>query len=635
MTQTDHLPSAPAQSAGLDAAERFEAQARILDLFRLDRSLGETLGDVCRLIEASCPNSRCAILICEPKGTRLAAAPNLSEPVRQALEGVPTHQGDQKSTAAMAALAATTGHPVFIEQISSHAAWEGYRDAFLEETLSACWSIPLLGRADGEVVGTIDLFQSEEREPTEEERQILAAAADLTRAVLQRLEMLEDLVRQTQYDSLTGLPNRTLFARRLGALIAREREERSEYRFAVVALDIDQLKNINDTLGFNMGDYLLRAIGKRLVDCVRKDDTVARTSGDEFLLLLRDIHRNDDVAMIAQKIRQQINSPYDFDGQGLFVTATLGISVYPWDGEDGQTLLRNAETALSHAKDLGGSGYQFFRPTMVRNKPTFDDWWHRSKLASDLRHALSKEEFELYYQLKYDTEGKHILGAEALIRWNHPELGLLLPGKFIPMSEQTGEIIPMGAWALETACRQNKAWQDAGLFRAPVAVNVTAQQFRQSDLIDLIVRVLDETGLGPAYLELEITESLAMEGGAKSLSRLQALADLGVSLTIDDFGTGFSSLSYLSRYPIHTLKIDRSFIKDIGTGNENDHDSRSLVLAILSVAKALQLVTVAEGVETEEQLEFMREHSCDQIQGFLLARPEAVEPLTDRLFKRS
>ena len=614
-----------------EPAELLESHAKLLEQLTT-RSIHGNLAATCRLIDDLIPGATSAVMIWDARSSclRLATAPGLSQNAQSDLSELTVWPGRLSSGAAY-----QTGEPVFASPLGLHDAWSEHAEGFEELGIKACWSTPIHGPDGTAVIGTLDLYFQEERPEDARARNLLDAAARLTRGVLTRARMVEGLIRQSEFDPLTGLPNRATFGRRLREIVQQEREDSSDYRFAVVAVDIDQLKNINDTLGFNMGDYLLRAVGQRLVSVVRKNDTVARTSGDEFLLLLGDLHRNEDVATIAEKIREAINEPYDFDGQGLFVTATIGISVYPWDGEDAQTLLRNAETALNFAKDMGGGGFQMFRPTMVRNKPTFEDWWQRSKLTNDLRDALEREEFELFYQLKYDPTGKKALGAEALIRWHHPELGLLLPGRFISIAEQTGLIVPIGQWAMEEACRQNKQWRASGLLRHPISVNVTAHQFRRQDFVDQIKGVIQETGLQPEAIELEITESVAMEDGHQTLQRLQALSDLGVKLTIDDFGTGFSSLSYLNRFPIDTLKIDRSFIKDIGMGNESDQESRSIVLAVLSIARSLGLEVVAEGVETQDQLDFLNENQCDQIQGFLLARPRDAETVTQTLIKRS
>ncbi len=615
-----------------------EGQTRILELLGTDRSTEEVLADVCRLLEEHLPGTHCAISLYDPIGgvLRATGSGSLTEAAAAAIaEQTPAPTGSP------GARAFDTASPVHITDLEQDDLWDqAERAPLLEAGIQGCWSTPLEAAevpAEGKALplGTVDFFLTTDLAPDSEDWQLLEAGAELARYVVLRARMLAGLLKQSQFDTMTGLPNRAHFSKRLRDLVERCREDGAGSRFAIVAIDIDQLKNINDTLGFNMGDYLLRAIGQRLVACVRRDDTVARASGDEFLLILKDIQRNDDVALIAEKIRSRINAPYDFDGQGLFVTATIGISVFPWDGEDPQTLLRNAETALAHAKDLGGSAYQLFRPTMVRNKPTFEDWWQRSKLSNDLRDALEKDQFELYYQLQFDNRGQSPLGSEALIRWHHPELGMLLPNRFIPMAEQTGLIVEIGAWALETACRQNKQWQDSGLASIPVSVNVTAHQFRHGNLRETVIETLERTGLAPEHLELEITESLAMEDGHNSLARLQALKDVGIKLTIDDFGTGFSSLSYLNRFPIDTLKIDQSFIRDIGTNNENDVDSRSIVRAILSVAESLDLEVVAEGVETDAQLTFLRENGCDIIQGFLLARPRDSDVVTKTLIKRS
>ncbi len=421
------------------------------------------------------------------------------------------------------------------------------------------------------------------------------------------------------YDALTGLPNRILYMERLALALAHAHRNRK--MAAVMFFDLDRFKIVNDTLGHTAGDELLQEVAKRVAACLREDDTVARLGGDEFTVILEGIGNERDVAPVAQKIIDALARPISLGEQEMFITASIGISVYPNDGLDAQTLVKNADAAMYRAKDLGKNNYQFFKVEM--NARAFE----RLTLENRLRRALERNEFELHYQPQVDLGTGQVVGAEALIRWRHPELGLVSPDRFIPIAEETGLILPIGEWVLRTACAQNKAWQNAGLPPLHVAVNISGRQFRQKNLIGMVELILAETGLRPEHLELEITESVIMEQAAETIATIGDMRQLGLHLSIDDFGTGYSSLSYLKRFPIDTLKIDRSFVRDITT----DQDDAAIVKAVIALAHSLKLLVIAEGVETAEQLGYLREQGCDEIQGFYFSRPLTVEAFTARM----
>ena len=415
------------------------------------------------------------------------------------------------------------------------------------------------------------------------------------------------------HDNLTTLPNRSSFSLILNHGIAGAR--RDGKKLAVLFIDLDRFKNINDTLGHDAGDALLREIGGRLRHCIRQSDSVARLGGDEFVVLLEEISTPGHVAKVARKILSDIGDALNILGQEFRVTASIGISVYPQDGEDEQTLMKNADIAMYHAKQEGKNNVQFHSEQM--NTHTLE----RLALESSLRRALEREEFQLYYQAKMDLGSSRVTGMEALLRWQHPDLGMVPPAQFIPIAEETGLIGPIGQWVIRTACLQNKAWQDRGLPSIRVAVNLSPRQFTDDNLAKSIAAILKETGMNPNCLELEITESMIMYNVEKTMQKLIALGKMGIRIAIDDFGTGHSSLAYLKRFPIDTLKIDRSFISDL----PGDAEDKAIAAAIITMGKSLDLTVVAEGVETRDQLDFLRAHGCDEFQGYYAHKPMPAE----------
>jgi diguanylate cyclase (GGDEF)-like protein/PAS domain S-box-containing protein len=420
-----------------------------------------------------------------------------------------------------------------------------------------------------------------------------------------RLQMLH----LAEHDALTDLPNRLLLNDRLARSIALSR--RYGRRLAVLFLDCDRFKHINDTLGHAIGDQVLKSIAKRLTTCVRESDTVSRHGGDEFLILLSEVDQPEDAGLIAEKIVSSIAEPHFIAGHELQLTASVGIALYPEDGQDAQSLIMRADTAMYHAKNTGRNRVGFYRADM--EAPAIK----RSSVESELRNALDKNEFELYYQPTIDLETGKIRGAEALMRWRHPDKGIVPPDQFIPAAEASGLIIPMGRWALREACRQAKAWQDAGLPAIPIAVNVSALQFRTAGFLEDIRRFLQESMLASQYLELELTESALMVDTASTTSLLEVLKQEGVVLKVDDFGTGPSSLSYLQRCPFDVLKIDQSFVADILPSPE----SAPLVRAVIAMGKSLGCRIVAEGVETKHQFAYLRSENCDEGQGYHFSPP--------------
>ena len=418
------------------------------------------------------------------------------------------------------------------------------------------------------------------------------------------------------HDVLTDLPNRILLLDRLTQGI--ELARRQSRQLAVMFMDLDNFKHINDSLGHAVGDQLLQSVARRLLACVRHSDTLSRQGGDEFLLLLPAIEHAEDAALSAQKMLLALVPPHAIELHDLHIGISIGISIYPDDGHDAETLIKCADTAMYYAKESGRNNYKFFESSMnVRAV-------QRQSIEASLRRALERQEFVLHYQPKVNLESGVMVGVEALIRWQHPEHGLLLPGQFIPIAEDCGLILSIGRWALHEACRQAHAWQQTGLPPVTVAVNTSAIEFRAPDFLDNIRTTLDATGLQPRYLELELTESVLMRDADATNRMLHVLADLGVKLTVDDFGTGFSSLSYLRQFPIDTLKIDQSFVQHM----TSKPDDASLVSAVINMGKSLKQRVIAEGVETAEQYAFLRAEQCDEGQGYYFGRPMVAEKLS-------
>ena len=421
------------------------------------------------------------------------------------------------------------------------------------------------------------------------------------------------------YDALTGLPNRTLLRDRLSKALASARRQKD--KVALLFLDLDRFKNINDSLGHPLGDLLLQDVAERLRRWAREQDTVARLGGDEFLIALTRIKDVADAAVAAERMVNAMTAEFVVQGHSLNISCSLGISIFPEHGTDGETLIKNADAAMYCAKDNGRNNFRFFTEDM--NAQVVE----RLTLESSLRLALDKKELFLVYQPQMDIATGRITGLEALLRWQHPELGLVPPDKFIRIAENSGLIMPIGEWVLRTACSQARKWQDGGLLAVPVAVNVSAVQFRQEGFCELIRKVLHETGLAPQYLELELTESLLLSNADVTSSVLQELKAMGLTLAIDDFGTGYSSLSYLKHFPVSKLKIDRSFIRDVAV----NPDDAAITTAIIRMAKSLNLKVIAEGVEDEAQMSFLGALHCDEIQGYYFSKPLSTDQVVDKL----
>jgi diguanylate cyclase (GGDEF)-like protein len=441
--------------------------------------------------------------------------------------------------------------------------------------------------------------------------------------MLAEIEERNEILRQRQshlqqlahFDSLTRLPNRTLFYDRLSQAL--HYAHRTKENVAVIFIDLDHFKDVNDTLGHRVGDLLLKDVADRLVDLIRGSDTVARLGGDEFTIFAQDVGNPGNACRVAQKIVEVFTEPFQLDGQQVYITASIGVTMYPTDGETVDELLKNADLAMYQAKEKGKNAFHLFNQDMQQRAS------QRLLLGNDLRHALEAGELSVCYQPKIDLLTGRLTGVEALVRWQHPLQGPIPPSSFIPLAEETGLIFPLGEWVLRTACQQGQAWQAAYGQGLRVAVNLSAVQFKRQDVVRTIGSILQETGLGPEFLEVELTETTLMQGNESTIKALLELRQMGIGIAIDDFGTGYSSLSYLRRFPIDTLKIDKSFTWNI---TKNEHDS-VIIAAIIAMARGLKLNVVAEGVETVDQLRYLQEHGCNEVQGYLLSRPVPAHEL--------
>lgn len=444
----------------------------------------------------------------------------------------------------------------------------------------------------------------------------------ILRDITERRRYEETIRYQAFYDSLTGLPNRLLLKDRIDLEISHSKYTKQS--FAIMYLDLDRFKIINDTLGHDIGDKLLKDIAARLKKCVNETDTVARIGGDEFVILLPDIIHEKNIGNIANEILETVRDPILIDSHELYISVSIGVTIYPDDGKDVETLLTNADVAMYRAKERGKNNFQLYTPAL--NEKAFE----RLAMENSLRRALEYKEFVVYYQPKVNTETEQIIGMEALIRWQHPSWGLVPPLKFIPLAEETGLIVPIGEWVLRTACTQNKALQDSGLPPLTVAVNLSALQFQLQDLTTMVSTVLEETRLDPHYLELEITESIAMHNVEHTIKIINELKAMGIKFAIDDFGTGYSSLSQLNSFSVNKLKIDKSFVSKIDGVKEHS----IIASTVLALAKSMELGVVAEGVENQEQVNFCKLNKCDEMQGYFFGKPMSKEDFEIFYYKK-
>jgi diguanylate cyclase (GGDEF)-like protein/PAS domain S-box-containing protein len=593
-----------------------DGQAAILEMIATSAPLESVLDRLARLVESQLTGILASILLLDKDGVHLrhGAGPSLDPAYSSAIEGV--RIGPKVGSCGTAVYRRET---VVVADIASDPLWEDFRDLALAHGYRSCWSAPILSH-NGQVLGAFALYSGSAREPATAELRLVDVATRIAGIAIER-KLTEDRIHfMANHDALTGLPNRALLNDRLTqALLYAERYD----RWATVAfVDLDNFKFVNDSLGHNAGDELLKAVANRMIASVRATDTVLRIGGDEFVVVLFDQPKNlEAISATIGKLQEAVTAPLGIEGHAVRVSSSIGAAIYPKDGTDAETLLTNADAAMYRAKEVGRDNFQFYTPEL--NTKVHEKFL----LQEELRNALTRGEFALVYQPQVNLRTGRIFAVEALIRWNHPSMGLVSPANFIPLAEETGLIVQIGDWVLREACRQNKAWQDAGLTPVNVSVNVSARQFKERNFTDAVAAALRESELDAKYLELELTESLIMQDVELALATMEALEGLGVQLSIDDFGTGYSSLSALKTFPVARLKIDRAFIKELPK-NEND---KAIAKAVISLGQKLNLRVIAEGVETDEQIAFLRKNNCDEIQGYYFSKPIEASEIADSL----
>lgn len=467
--------------------------------------------------------------------------------------------------------------------------------------------------------GVMGVHTTRPRVFTSDDANFLLSVSNVVANAIERKRLSAHIDHVARYDTLTDLPNRILFIDRVTRAVSHAKREKEQ--IAVLYLNLDRFKVINDSMGNETGDGLLKSVAERMVKCVREGDTVSRMGGDEFAIMLVGITSASDVTKVSQKIIEAVSEPYVLDDREMHITASIGISMYPYDDEKMEGLINKARAAMLQAKEHGRNNDRFYNMEMETSS------YEMMMLENDLRKALDRRELLLYYQPQVDINTGRIIGVEALVRWRHPDRGIVSPAEFIPLAEETGLIMPIGKWVLHTALAQNKAWQEDGLAPIKMSVNFSSVQFRQKDPVEIVANALRETGLKPGYMELEITESVIMKGADAVIKKFHELKEIGIHICMDDFGTGYSSLSYLKRFPIDILKIDQSFARNVTT----DTNDASIVMATIAMAHGLGMTTVAEGVETKEQLEFFRSQKCEVVQGYLFSKPLPAEEITKLL----
>jgi len=528
-------------------------------------------------------------------------------------------------------LAAESQEPVIVRDLLTDPAWEELRPAIREHALRNCWAI-LIGVRHRDASGVFVLYRRDLKLPDPAAVEMLKLAGTLIEVAVEHDQLNQQLTFQAQHDALTQLPNRTLFADRLQHALARA--NRNSRPAAVLLIDIDRFKHINDTYGHQAGDEMLCQAAHRLKQRMRATNTLARMGGDEFAVILSDLTNPDDTMAVARSLNEQFNEPIDLQGRKQFATISIGAAVYPRDASDATTLVKNADLALYCAKDAGRNTARAFISEMSRGSS------ERMEIETDLRQAVGNGEMRLYYQPKVNSQIM-IVGVEALVRWQHPKLGLVPPAKFIPLAEDTGLIIPIGTWVLQEAVRQCRAWLDAGLGVVPIAINVSTMQFAQPDFISVVSKALEIAVIPHPWLEIELTETLLMHNIRDAGDKLTHLRQMNITLAVDDFGIGYSSLAYLERLSLDALKIDHSFVSTIRESDPAHPDAaragahgRTIVGAIVALAKSLGLQVVAEGVETDVQREFLIKLGCDQLQGYLFCSPKPPEHIEAMIRKQ-
>jgi len=593
-------------------------QNRVLEMIARGQPLNEILIALVESIENQRRGLIASILMLDKDGIHIrhGAAPHLPVAYSAAVDG--TCIGPKAGSCGTAMY---IRKPVIAADILEDPLWEDYRDLAQLSGMRACWSTPIVS-SYGSILGSFAMYYSEPRTPDPNEVHLANVASHIAGIAIERKRTEDYISHMAHHDALTGLANRAMLQTRLQQALSSARRRGDQ--LAVMFIDLDDFKAINDTLGHHVGDHLLKTVSERLKHCLREGDEVARLGGDEFVIVLPSLPHADEAATVARKVLEVLDQPFAADDHEFQVGASIGISVYPTDGDTVEQLMKAADTAMYHAKEQGRGNYKFF--TQRLNEAI----QHRVRTERQLRHALSRGELALYYQPQIDLQNGRMVGAEALLRWSQTERGMISPEEFIPIAEDTGMILPIGEWSLREACRQLADWHQAGHTELSVAVNLSARQMCEGGIFDDVAAILEEAGLPPQALNLEITESILMRPSDSNLSLLRQFGDLGIHLSVDDFGTGYSNLAFLQEFPIHALKIDRSFVRGIG----KDRNNMAITDTIIAMAKALNLDVIAEGVETEEQATFLREHGCGSAQGFYFGKPMVADMLDARIEQR-
>lgn len=591
--------------------EQLEVERRnFLETITQNQPLEESLRHLVQLLEHQLPGSLCLILLAKPGRLCQVAASSFSKEQVAAFEALRLEEIGQAF-----GLESSARDILFIESLSSGKRTGTVRDWAQLLDVNSCWVVPVLDPSDA-LVSLIFVFFPDQDQPTSQDRARLEMARDMACIAVKHRQLTDRLSYQAQHDALTGLPNRFLLEDRLQQAIAYA--NRHESQLAVLIIDLDGFKYINDTVGHQSGDQLLVEVARRLRSVTRRTDTLARIGGDEFCLVLSDLYKATDSFQVAQTCLDILRKPFLISEREYSISASIGVSCYPEHGAEPELLQQNADTAMYHAKFNGKNGVQVFTPEINAHLR------ERLELMADLRHALENGELHLVYQPQFISDGV-LAGFEALLRWNHSRRGIIPPDKFIPIAEETGFIVPLGNWVLDQACRQLASWRHSGHSNLRMAVNVSTLQFERQDWMQTISATLKRNGVPAACLELELTETVVMKNCERAAVRLAELRKLGVSSAIDDFGTGYSSLKYLQNLPIDTLKIDQSFIRNLEPATGGFSGNGAIVQAIVTLAQQLGLRVVAEGVETQEELDVLRQLGCDFVQGYLFSRPMSVE----------
>ena len=581
-------------------------QAHLLKMIALGAPLAEIFSSLILLIEAHVPDVTGSILMLAPDGRHMlnGAAPNLDPAYCRLIEGAEIGPAVGSCGTAM-----WRGEPVIVSDIETDPLWADYKALVAPYGFRACWSAPIRSY-QGKVLGTFALYSCIPGEPAGECMKLVGMATHIAGIAIERKQAEDSIQFMAHHDALTGLPNRSMLDERVASAI--ETADDTGGTMTLAFIDLDNFKLVNDSLGHHAGDELLKIVSARMLRRVRACDSIVRLGGDEFVVLIDGaLAGGETVEALLEGVREAIAEPVEIEGRSFQVTSSMGVASYPEHGRNATELLARADAAMYRAKELGRDAMEVFTAELANRAH------EKLQRQEELRRALAQGELFLQYQPQMDLSTGRIFAVEALIRWRHPERGLVPPGDFIPLAEETGLIVPIGDWTLRAACRQNKAWQLSGLPPIVVSVNVSARQFQSKDWVERVAAALAESGLEARYLELELTESLIMQDVQQAVETMHRLEQIGVHLAIDDFGTGYSSLASLKRFPVGRLKIDRSFVRDL----PEDTDDAAIAHAVISLAHSLQLRVIAEGVETREQVDFLRAAGCDEIQGFYLSRP--------------